>query len=82
MKSGKISDERLDQSVRRLLKVKAAEVCWRSPGRRTRPRPRGGLRSAEHQKVAQLSRRSPGSNSVRLPSGIARLSPRETAEFC
>jgi beta-N-acetylhexosaminidase len=54
VKSGKISDERLDQSVRRLLKLKAARGLLEKapvadPAEATRV-----LRSAEHQKVAQL----------------------------
>ncbi|WP_239514100.1 beta-N-acetylhexosaminidase [Streptosporangium sp. 'caverna'] len=54
VKSGKISDERLDQSVRRLLKLKAdrgllEKTPVADPAEATRV-----LRSAEHQKVAQL----------------------------
>ncbi|GAA3122301.1 beta-N-acetylhexosaminidase [Streptosporangium carneum] len=54
VRSGKISQERLDQSVRRLLKLKAARgVLVKAPVADPDEAERV-LRSAEHRKVAQL----------------------------
>jgi beta-N-acetylhexosaminidase len=54
VKSGKISDERLDQSVRRLLKLKAARGLLEKAPVADPAEAARVLRSAEHQKVAQL----------------------------
>ncbi|MFJ2032399.1 glycoside hydrolase family 3 protein [Streptosporangium sp. NPDC087985] len=54
VKSGKISAERLDQSVRRLLKLKAARGLLDRAPVADPDRAERVLRSAEHRKVAQF----------------------------